>query len=572
MAGSVFQNASVEARYDVKVPMRDGVNLSADIYFPRGEQGPFPVILTRTPYDNMTEESLEAGRFYPQHGYVLVAQDVRGRNDSDGDFYPYLNDFNDGHDTVEWIGAQPWCDGNVGMVGASYVGYVQWQAASMGSSYLKAIVPRVIGANMYETGWYQGGAFHLGTAAMWAMRYDGRTRQDIFDYNWEQLFKKLPLAELDREAGKDVHFFRDWIAHPDYDDYWRAQSIEERYPNIKVPVLQIGGWYDVLVRGTFHHFTEMRKHAGSELARQNQRAVVGPWIHSACSTTFAGELDFGAISMLDLQEVELRWFDHWLKGKDNGAERDAPLRLFVMGSNEWRDENEWPLARTQFTPYYFHSGGGANSLEGDGSLSTVTPAGRAGRRLRVQPILPGPDPGRQHLLQPGARPVGRLRPASDRVPQRRARLHVSAPGGGPRGDGSNIGEAVRQHRRPGHRLHREARRRTSRRLRRQPVRQHHAGPLPRVEGVPDAPRAGQGVRVHDRPVDDEQRVPEGPPDQGGRVQQQLPEVQQETRTPATPSARTRSSGRPTRRSSTTRRILPISSCRSYRSRNTLGIP
>ena len=406
MAGSVFQNASVEARYDVKVPMRDGVNLSADIYFPRGEQGPFPVILTRTPYDNMTEESLEAGRFYPQHGYVLVAQDVRGRNDSDGDFYPYLNDFNDGHDTVEWIGAQPWCDGNVGMVGASYVGYVQWQAASMGSSYLKAIVPRVIGANMYETGWYQGGAFHLGTAAMWAMRYDGRTRQDIFDYNWEQLFKKLPLAELDREAGKDVHFFRDWIAHPDYDDYWRAQSIEERYPNIKVPVLQIGGWYDVLVRGTFHHFTEMRKHGGSELARQNQRAVVGPWIHSACSTTFAGELDFGAISMLDLQEVELRWFDHWLKGKDNGAERDAPLRLFVMGSNEWRDENEWPLARTQFTPYYFHSGGGANSLEGDGSLSTVPPADEPADGFVYNPAFPVPTRGGNTCCNPELVPWG----------------------------------------------------------------------------------------------------------------------------------------------------------------------
>ena len=406
MAGSVFQNASVEARYDVKVPMRDGVNLSADIYFPRGGQGPFPVILTRTPYDNMTEESLEAGRFYPQHGYVLVAQDVRGRNDSDGDFYPYLNDFNDGHDTVEWIGAQPWCDGNVGMVGASYVGYVQWQAASMGSSYLKAIVPRVIGANMYETGWYQGGAFHLGTAAMWAMRYDARTRQDIFDYNWEQLFRKLPLAELDREAGKDVHFFRDWIAHPDYDDYWRAQSIEERYPNIKVPVLQIGGWYDVLVRGTFHHFTEMRKHGGSALARENQRAVVGPWIHSACSTTFAGELDFGAVSMLDLREVELRWFDHWLKGRDNGAEKDAPLRIFVMGANEWRDENEWPLARTQFTPYYFHSGGGANSLEGDGSLSTTPPAGEPTDGFVYNPAFPVPTRGGNTCCNPELVPWG----------------------------------------------------------------------------------------------------------------------------------------------------------------------
>ena len=121
MAGSVFLNAGLEARYNVKVPMRDGVNLSADIYFPRGEPGPFPVILGRTPYDNMAEELTEAGRFFPQYGYVFVAQDVRGKNDSDGDFYPYQNEFEDGHDTIEWIGAQPWCDGNVGMVGASYV-------------------------------------------------------------------------------------------------------------------------------------------------------------------------------------------------------------------------------------------------------------------------------------------------------------------------------------------------------------------------------------------------------------------------------------------------------------------
>ena len=114
----------------------------------------------------------------------------------------------------------------------------------MGSKYLKAIVPRVIGHSMYELGWRQGGTLLLAASAMWALRHDARTRQDIFIYNWEQLFRKLPLIDLDREAGKDVPFFRDWIAHPDYDDYWRAQSIEERYQDIGIPVLQIGGWYD----------------------------------------------------------------------------------------------------------------------------------------------------------------------------------------------------------------------------------------------------------------------------------------------------------------------------------------
>jgi putative CocE/NonD family hydrolase len=292
------------------------------------------------------------------------------------------------------------------MVGASYVAYVQWQAATMGSKYLKAIVPRVIGHSLYELGWRQGGALLLAASAMWALRHDARTRQDIFIYNWEQLFRKLPLIDLDREAGKDVPFFRDWIAHPDYDDYWRAQSIEERYQDIEIPVLQIGGWYDVLVNGTFHNFTGMRESGGSELARANQRAIVGPWIHDASSMTNAGEVDFGRDSKLDLQEIELRWFDHWLKGEDNGAERDAPLRIFVMGTNEWRDEQDWPLARTRFTPYYFHSGGEANSLQGDGGLSPEPPADEPPDHYVYNPAFPVPTRGGNTCCNPELVPWG----------------------------------------------------------------------------------------------------------------------------------------------------------------------
>ena len=260
MPVSVFLSADMEARYNVKVPMRDGVNLSADIYFPRGEKGPFPVILGRTPYNNTTEESIESAVFYPQHGYVFVAQDVRGKNDSEGDFYAFANEFEDGHDTVEWIGAQPWCDGNVGMVGASYVGNVQWQAAVMGSKYLKTIVPRVIGHNMHEANRYVGGALHLSIAAMWAMRHDGRTRQDIMVYNWEQLFSTLPVKDLDSRAGKLVDFYQDWVKHADYDDYWEALAIEERYEDVGIPVLQIGGWYDICAAGDV---PQLRRHEGA---------------------------------------------------------------------------------------------------------------------------------------------------------------------------------------------------------------------------------------------------------------------------------------------------------------------
>ncbi len=406
MPVSVFLSADMEARYNVKVPMRDGVNLSADIYFPRGAKGPFPVILGRTPYNNTTEESIESAVFYPQHGYVFVAQDVRGKNDSEGDFYAFANEFEDGHDTVEWIGAQPWCDGNVGMVGASYVGNVQWQAAVMGSKYLKTIVPRVIGHNMHEANRYIGGALHLSIAAMWALRHDGRTRQDIMVYNWEQLFSTLPVNDLDRRAGKRVDFYQDWVEHADYDDYWKALAVEERYEDVRIPVLQIGGWYDICAAGTFHNFVGMRARGGTKTARANQRAVVGPWIHSASSLTHAGEVDFGRESMLDLQEVELRWFDHWLKGIDNGAADDPPLRIFVMGANEWRDEREWPLARTELTPYYFHSRGEANSLFGDGELSTEAPAEETPDHYVYNPAFPVPTRGGNTCCTPELVPWG----------------------------------------------------------------------------------------------------------------------------------------------------------------------
>ena len=404
MAQNVFLSAGLDARYNVKVPMRDGVNLSADIYFPSGHPGPFPVILGRTPYNNMTEESLESAVFYPQHGYVFVAQDVRGKNDSDGDFNPFF-EFDDGHDTIEWIGSQPWCDGNVGMVGASYVALVQWQAAAMGSKYLKTIVPRVIGENIYAN-LYFGGAWQFANLGMWALRHDGRTRQDIYVYNWEQLFATLPLKDLDKRAGKDVKFYQDWVEHRDYDDFWRAQSVEERYEDIKIPVLQIGGWYDIFVGGTFANFVGMRARGGTQLAREQQRAVVGPWFHNASTATHAGDVDFGLDSVLDLKESELRWFDHWLKGVPNGAEQDAPLRIYVMGANQWRDEHEWPLARTKFTPYYFHSGGEANSLLGDGKLSTQAPADEPADHFVYNPAFPVPTRGGNNCCNPDLLPWG----------------------------------------------------------------------------------------------------------------------------------------------------------------------
>ena len=400
MSQNVFLPAGVTARYNVGMPMRDGIRLSADIFFPEEKEGPLPVVFSRTPYDNTAEAMVDSAIFFAQHGYVFVAQDTRGRNDSDGDFYPWINEFRDGHDSVEWIASQVWCDGNIGMVGSSYVGNVQWQAAAGGSTHLKAIVPRVIGDNLYEAPQYQGGAFQLNWNATWTFRMAGRTWQDISIYNWDQLFSVLSLRDIAKAAGKDVQFFQDWIDHPDYDDYWKSLANKERYQDIKIPILQIGGWYDFFTAGTFNNFVGMRANGGSDLAKNNQRAVVGPWVHTASKMTHAGEVDFGKESVLDLLQIELRWFDRWLKGKNNGAEKDAPLKLFVMGTNRWRDENEWPLDRTMYTPYYFHSDGEANSLLGSGSLSTTEPGEEPQDHFVYNPESPVPTKGGYNCCNP----------------------------------------------------------------------------------------------------------------------------------------------------------------------------
>ena len=400
--GGLFRTAGLRAQYDIGVPMRDGTRLSLDVYFPLGD-GPWPVILTRTPYDNKVPLVTDSATYFAQHGYAVAAQDVRGRFDSGGDFVPWVNEFNDGFDTIEWLGAQPWCDGNVGMHGPSYVGNVQWQAAAMGSRYLKAIVPRVIGDNLHESPQYQGGAFQLGWSALWSFKMDGRAGQNIEEYDWTQVFHSLPVRDIPAMAGKDIAFYREWCDHPDYDEFWRSLAIRERFGDIGIPVLQIGGWYDFFSAGTMNNFVGMTERGGTELARRNQRAIVGPWIHVAGSLTCAGDVDFGTDSTRDLLEIELAWFDRWLRGTDNGADRLGPLEIFVMGANRWRSESEWPLARTRFTPWYLHSEGGANSAMGDGTLSPEPPGtgpGADADRFTYDPMFPVPTRGGCNCCNP----------------------------------------------------------------------------------------------------------------------------------------------------------------------------
>ena len=372
----------VSMTFDVKVPMRDGVELSTDIYLPEIDS-PSPTILIRTPYDNNNEAVVQDCMYFATRGYAVAAQDVRGRWDSPGEWYPFRFEAEDGYDTQEWLGRQDWCDGNVGTAGGSYVAMVQWQSAPMRSKYLKAMVPRVGYSNFYHNWAYTGGAFQLAFNYRWAaIQMHTRTNQTHYlwfpeENNMSTLFWHLPLNTMAEAAGRSNRVWKDWIAHPSYDDYWKAmRPTEESYTEIDVPVYGMGGWYDVFLQGTLNNYMGVSQQ-GLEPGKSNQKVVIGPWIHSLGDSgrdTGTGDVEFGESVRIDLMDEHVRWFDYWLKGIDTGIQDEPPVNVFVMGANQWRAASDWPLPDTQYTPYYLRSQGGANSMFGNGTLNTSPPS------------------------------------------------------------------------------------------------------------------------------------------------------------------------------------------------------
>ncbi|MEE2658956.1 MAG: CocE/NonD family hydrolase [Candidatus Latescibacterota bacterium] len=363
----------MDRKVDIKIPMRDAVRLSSDLFLPRGS-APAPTVLIRTPYNNNTEPLVEKGRRLASLGYACVVQDVRGRWDSEGEYYPFVNEAEDGFDTHEWIGAQPWSNGRIGTAGASYLGTTQWRPAPLASRHLICMAPRVICTDYYSGLLYPGGALQLNVAMTWGMRTHARTAQDIEFHNWTEAFRSLPVSAMDAAGGRDLPFWRDWIAHPRYDDYWAQMDDTPRWADIRAPAFNMGGWYDLYAADTFTNFNGLRLYGGSPEARQS-KLIVGPWPHALSASTQTGDIDFGEDSLVDLESEELRWFDYWLKGIDNSIIDEPPLRLFVMGANKWVSEHEWPLRRTDWQHWHLHSSGNANSVLGDGSLRVSSPTG-----------------------------------------------------------------------------------------------------------------------------------------------------------------------------------------------------
>jgi len=327
----------------VSAKMRDGTELFADIYRP-DLPGKFPVLLQRTPYDR--QRALADAARMAGHGYVVVLQDVRGRYGSKGEWKPFVHESQDGYDTVEWAAALPYSSGKVGMFGGSYVGATQMLTAVAHPPHLAAIAPSVT-ASDYHEGWtYQGGAFEQGFAESWStgLAVDTLDR-GLHETDWRQWAKRTPLDTYPfLDPGKTetlAPYFRDWLAHPADDDYWHALSIERRYGDIRVPALHRGNWYDIFLLGTLRNYVGLRAQGGQWL-------VVGPGNHTGSK----GEVDFGPDA--DRSFDVLPWFDAVLKGAPYAG---APVRIFVMGKNAWRDEQEWPLARAAVTRFHLHAGG-----------------------------------------------------------------------------------------------------------------------------------------------------------------------------------------------------------------------
>jgi putative CocE/NonD family hydrolase len=356
---------SVKIQQNLRVKMRDGITLAADIYRPDAP-GRFPVILQRTCYGR--QNAIEAS-FYAQRGYVFVTQDVRGKFDSEGEWQPWVNEARDGADTVEWCARQPWSTGNIGMIGASYLAFVQWAAAIEGNTHLKCLVPIGSPPDPLFHMPYANGPLSLYDAVWWSGIVEGKSVNAVEPIDDLDALRTLPVTDVDKALFEHhIGFLQEWMRHPNDHSYWERASFGDRLRDLpQIPALHVSGWFGDGI-GTKRNYQAM-----VSSGHKNQKLIYGPWSRAVNSGTKIGDLDFGPQSVRDLETLYLRWFDHWLKDVKNGVEKEPPVDVFMMGVNVWRTFTSWPPKEARQTRWYLHSAGNADSDPGDGTLSMEPP-------------------------------------------------------------------------------------------------------------------------------------------------------------------------------------------------------
>jgi putative CocE/NonD family hydrolase len=355
-------------RFNQVCVARDGVRLLADVYLPDGD-GAYPTVLGRTPYGKNNPGYSRLIDAWNSRGYALAIQDVRGRGDSDGTFTPYRNESLDGADAVAWVASQPWSSGEVIVQGASYGARSAWLTALAKPPALRALIVLVSPSDPFVE---DPTCVHSPMSVSWFRLVDGRAMQGTDGVDWMQVYEHLPLLSMDERAGFHSAHWREDLEHPPGDDgWWEPLRYQAHFADIDLPVLHVSGWYDDEQIGTPLNFAGMVRSAPSQRARSMQRMVMGPWGHAVNAGRKLGEVDFGAEAVIDM-DGRMAAFADAVLGR-SAPLSDAPVRIFVMGANVWRDEREWPLARTRFTDFFLHSGGNANSRFGDGVLSIDPP-------------------------------------------------------------------------------------------------------------------------------------------------------------------------------------------------------
>jgi putative CocE/NonD family hydrolase len=416
---SVLTGTTIVIDKNVDIPMRDGTVLRADVYRLQ-DAPPGPALLIRTPYSKEDIVHIMAEMFVDpfeliREGYVWVVQDVRGRFASDGDFEPFRHEQLDGYDTVEWVAAQAWCSGKVGMTGSSYLGMTQWLAATQNPPHLRCIVPTMTPANYHEGVGYRGGALDFGTNLFWLLAVIGQefvTREiekgqaspEVLALlasgvtNMDQLLKSRPLADIS-PLSEAIPWYREWLNHPAYDAYWKTIAPKEYHHSLDIPVFNIGAWFDIFIGGTIENYTGMaqKQHA---LGPAGNRLLVGPWTHAEFGGQYA-QLGFGLTASAyaaNLAGKIKRFLNYWLCDEPNGLDLEPPVEIFVMGDNVWKTAESFPLPETQWTNYYLHSGGAANTLSGDGRLDKFAPDAEDRDVYLFNPRNPVPTVGGNTLL------------------------------------------------------------------------------------------------------------------------------------------------------------------------------